>query len=914
MRAIFTYLNIVFLLLFFAIVNERGNLQAQGWGTIKGEVSNFENGELLSGANVLVQGTRYATSTDENGVFLIKFVPAGKYTLEVSLIGYIKAQQTDVEIEKDETVNLVFQLRPTEVLLKEKIEVIGKRPLMDINVPATRRDIGKEDLERLMVHRIEDILSTQAGIVEQDQQIHIRGSRTYESLYLIEGMAIEDPFSTRGLGINLSPSAIEELSIITGGIEAEYGQVTSGVIDVKIREGEDKLHGLLTYKRDHFGWSAPYNFNTDIVDFSLSGPFYKRLYFFCNAQTYLSDTYFSSTNKLYSSTFGGKTFAPREDNRFSLMGKLSLRSNPLRTLSFTFGKSVVINQDKSILTTRIKTPIYSYGYPYEYKNILESYNTFTHESEFQLISWEQKISLNTSYQLKLSRFFTNLHSDVNGKHWSEYTMPEDYLPLEISISPDSTHYVVTAGDGFYDWGDGDTWYDHFIESFALKGDFSHVFSEFYQMKTGIYHQYQTIQLLDIYKPWLGETGLGLNYDLYRVFASDGAFFWQNDFNLGDAWLNLGMRYDYWFPGKYVERAVEDTDLTSEEIRRKFNQDTFEFLGSKAKGVLSPRVGFSTSLGKNQRFFFNYSQLSKKPNPQYVYAKLFTSTESTYQLFGNPNLNPERVITYEVGLKFLITSQDALRIVGYYRNIYDAITAVGVIPEDEGENPYLMYFNLDFGACRGIELQYLKEVSKKLFLGVELSLSKASGERSLPSDVLMGIPGRAYQALYQEYYLDWDKPWQTSFTLNYYEDLKRKILGITLPANWEFTLRGWAQAGKRYTPFEMVVEDTDTSFVQAGIFNEKIGKYLSSVDLNFQKHFHFRSFKYSLFCEINNLFDRKNPTVINPLTGDAYQKGDIIPYSIDNLLLPEFGLDFPFWEDPARYSPPRNVKLGIVLRW
>jgi len=136
----------------------------------------------------------------------------------------------------------------------------------------------------------------------------------------------------------------------------------------------------------------------------------------------------------------------------------------------------------------------------------------------------------------------------------------------------------------------------------------------------------------------------------------------------------------------------------------------------------------------------------------------------------------------------------------------------------------------------------------------------------------------------------------------------------LPANWEFTLRGWAQAGKRYTPFEMVVEDTDTSFVQAGIFNEKIGKYLSSVDLNFQKHFHFRSFKYSLFCEINNLFDRKNPTVINPLTGDAYQKGDIIPYSIDNLLLPEFGLDFPFWEDPARYSPPRNVKLGIVLRW
>lgn len=906
---------IIFLFpLIFAFIDTEAKLKAQEWGTIKGEVSNFETGELLSGANVLLKDTKYATSTDEDGAFHIRFVPVGRYTVEVSLIGYIKVQQTEVEVSKGESVHLVFQLRSTEVLLKEKIEVVGKRPLMDINVPATRRDIGKEDIERIMIHRFEDILRAQAGIVEQDQRIHIRGSRAYESLYLIEGMAIEDPFSTRGLGINLSPSAIEELSIITGGIEAEYGQVTSGVIDVKIKEGEDKLHGYLTYKRDHFGWSAPYSFNTDIVDLSLSGPLYKRFYFFCNAQTYLSDTHLPSANKLYSSIFGGKAFAPRQDNRYSLMGKLSLKLDPLHSLSFTFGKSVVINQDKSILTTRIKSPVYSYGYPYEYKNILENYNTFTHESNYQLVSWEQKISLNTSYQLKLSRFYTNLHSDVNGKHWSEYIMPEDYLPLEIKISPDSTHYIVIAGDGLYDWGDGDTWYDHFIESFALRGDFSNVFSEFYQMKTGIYHQYQIIQLLDIYKPWLGETRLGLNYDLYRVYANDGAFFWQNDFNFRDAWLDLGMRYEYWFPGKYVERAVEDTNLTSDEIRKDFNQDTFEFLGSKAKGIFSPRVGFSTSLRENLRFFFNYSQLSKKPNPEYVYAKLYTSTESTYQLFGNPNLNPERVITYEVGLKFLITPQDALRIVGYYRNIYDAITAVGVIPEGGGENSYLMYFNLDFGACRGIEVQYLKEVGQKLFLGVELSLSKASGERSLPSDVLKGVPGRAYQALYQEYYLDWDKPWQISFNLNYYEDQKRNFLGITLPGDWDLILRGWAQAGKRYTPFEAVIEDTDTTFVQSGKFNEKMGKYLSSVDLNFQKHFHLGSFKYTLFCEITNLLDRKNPTVINPLTGEAYQKGDIIPYAVDNLLLPEFGLNLPFWEDPARYSPPRNIKLGMAIKW
>jgi outer membrane receptor protein involved in Fe transport len=914
MRTYLRYSKHFFFILLILFAGGKAKLQAQERGTIKGEVINFETGEPLSGANVLVQDTKYATSTDEKGIFQLQFIPQGTYTIKVSLIGYLATEQKDVRVEKGETVYLLFQLRPTEVLLKERIEVIGKRPLMDIDVPATRRDIGKEDIERIMIHQLADILTLQAGIVEQDKKLHIRGARAYENLYLVEGIIMEDPFSTRGLGFNLSPSAIEELSVVTGGMEAEYGQVTSGVIDVKIKEGEEKFHGYLTYKQDHFGWSAPYSFNTDILDFSLSGPFFKNLYFFVNAQTYLSDTHMPSAKKLYSSTFGGSSFAPRGDNRFSLIGKLSLKPDPLRKLSFSFGKSVVIDQDKSILSTRIKSPIYSYGYPYEYKNILDSYNTFTHESNFQILSWEQKISLNTSYQLRLSRFFTNLHSDVNGKHWSEYTMPEDYLPLEIAISPDSTYYIVTAGDGFYDWGDGDTWYDHFIESFSFRYDFSHVFGKFYRVKTGLYHQYQTIQLLDIYKPWLGQAGLGLNYDLYRVFANDGAFFWQNNFNFGDAWLNLGVRYEYWFPGKYVERAVEDTNLTTEEVREKFHQDTFDFLGSRAKGVFSPRVGFSTSLSENLRFFFDYSQLSKKPNPQYVYAKLFTTTESTYQLFGNPNLNPERVITYEVGLKFLITPQDALRVVGYYRSIYDAITAVGVIPEEKGKNPYMMYFNLDFGFSRGIELQYLKEVGEKLFLGVDLSFSKASGERSLPSDVLKGIPGRAYQTLYQEYYLDWDKPWQISFNLSYYEDEKKKILGLTLPSNWEFNLRGWAQAGKRYTSFKAVTEDEDTIFVQSGDFNEKIGEYLSSVDLNLQKHFHFRAFKYTLFCEITNLFDRKNPTVINPLTGDAYQEGEMIPYGVDNLLLPEFGSKLPFWEDPARYSSPRNIKLGIALRW
>ena len=146
MRTFLRYLVILLFLLFFPFIGEKTQLQAQLWGTFQGAVMNLETAEPLSGATILIKGTKFATSSDVDGAFLVRFVPEGTYTVEVSLIGYIKVQQTDVKISGGETVSLLFQLRPTEVLLKEKIEVVAKRPLMDINVPATRTDIRGEDI------------------------------------------------------------------------------------------------------------------------------------------------------------------------------------------------------------------------------------------------------------------------------------------------------------------------------------------------------------------------------------------------------------------------------------------------------------------------------------------------------------------------------------------------------------------------------------------------------------------------------------------------------------------------------------------------------------------------------------------------------------------------------------------------
>ncbi len=74
-------------------------------------------------------------------------------------------------------------------------------------------------------------------------------------------------------------------------------------------------------------------------------------------------------------------------------------------------------------------------------------------------------------------------------------------------------------------------------------------------------------------------------------------------------------------------------------------------------------------------FYSYGHFSKLPKPQRVYAKLNSISQSTYQLFGNPDLNPETTVSYELGLRYEVTTNDVLTVTAYYRDIFDYIAAL-----------------------------------------------------------------------------------------------------------------------------------------------------------------------------------------------------------------------------------------------
>ena len=583
------------LLIIIALLLCTGSLFAQQTGNIEGVVIDSETGEKLPGVNIILKGTYYGAATDIDGKFRINGITVGNYDVRISLIGYTSVEYTGIEIEPNKTKLIDVNLEETVLTLNQEVVVIGEKPLMDVEETQSKHTVTREDIEITIVENITGIVSRQTGVVEVDREIHIRGGRSYENAYLIDGVSVQDPLAGTGFGLQLSANAIEQVEVITGGYNAEYGQATSGVVNVTTREGKDNYSGSVSYKRDNFGSLESYNvFNTDILELTLSGPEPITSYilpaigldipggisFFTSFYTGITDGitqgyYKPTADQLYSSTFNGTDFAPRAENSWFWLLKFTYRYSPTLKFGYSYNQSVNINQNSQSLQSNLEYVEPSPGYQYEFQNILDNANTFTHNNLFHNLNLTHTLNPSTFYEVKLNYFFTNLRADANGFDWTHYTEALDFVNFPIEyFNEDRDTVGVIPGDGFWDVGNSSTYRDHYLEEFSIKGDITSFFDEKNKFKAGFNLRFQELQMLDIFRPWVGE--LGLNNDVYTVHPAMGSFYAQDNINFGGMILNFGLRLDYWFPGKFVQEAIDDpnTVIISDEARRLFYVETF----------------------------------------------------------------------------------------------------------------------------------------------------------------------------------------------------------------------------------------------------------------------------------------------------------------------------------------------------
>ncbi len=895
--------------------------QSQSKGKITGMVIDKASKNPLPGVNIVIKGTYMGAASDLNGKYEINNISPGQYDLEASMIGYKIKLKTGIKVVPAQIITVNFEMEESVLAFGQEIVVVGKKPLLEVDLTASEEHFSSSDIENKIVENVDDIITQQAGVVKTDNEIHIRGGRADESLYIVDGISIKDPLSGYGNTLYINSDAIKELKVITGGFNAEYGQAMSGVIDVVTKEGSDRYTGGLAYKTDHLGLEWPDQYNTQILEFNFGGPepLTSKLFpalglnlpgqftFFVSGYGNISDSYLPTAYKLYPSRSELDIFAPRQENNWHALGKLAWRINPNQKLTISYDRSLNINQGffrRYLISNEF--------YPYQYSQNLGNYPTFTSESILSNVSWMHTLSSKTFYEITAANFFISTHSAVQNKHWSEYDERLDLEPIHYYPGPGG-NLVIRRGDGFYDHGDYGQWYDYFSDTWSLNGDITSQVTQKHQVKGGFEATYTGMQVVDIIDPWVETaSGYGRSYDIYKVYSTAGSFYIQDQIKYDGMIVNIGMRYDYWFPGKFVQDAINDpeTIIISDAARDKFKEDTFQIFGYRGKGHLSPRIGISHPVTDQDVLYFHYGHFSQRPKGQYVYAKLKSTSPATYQLFGNPNLDPTTTVAYELGVKHKFNENLVAEFKAYYKDQFDYPTSERISLENPrlGNISYLMYLNMDYARSKGIEIRVKQRYAKYLSGMLNFTYAVSKGKSSTPNDNLLVQAGRLNEKPLKENFLSWDKPIRLTLDLNFQvnDNESFPVFGWQIPDKWGISAHWEFESGKRYTP---LIDIDGEIYDDANPFS-KMASYWHQFDFRIYKYFNISGLDVSFLTEVENLFNAKIPQIINPYTGREYRPGDILMnrYTRDINPLPN-----PIY-DPSKYRWPRTIRFGMSVKF
>lgn len=209
-------------------------------GKIRGTVTDAETGEPLPGVNIIIQGTDLGAATDEDGQYVIIQVPPGEYDVQASFIGYATQTMTGVRVFVDRTIAADFQLQQTAIAGQEVV-VQAEREIVRPDVSYSQKNMTAQSIDELPAQfRLNDFLKTQAG-VEVDNQggLEIRGSGRTEINYMMDGLPLRNDRMDEGF-TKVSKTSIEEVQLLTGSFNAEYGNARAGIVQVVTRSTQNR--------------------------------------------------------------------------------------------------------------------------------------------------------------------------------------------------------------------------------------------------------------------------------------------------------------------------------------------------------------------------------------------------------------------------------------------------------------------------------------------------------------------------------------------------------------------------------------------------------------------------------------------------------------------------------------------------
>ena len=710
-------------------------------GKIVGIITDSEYGDPLIGVNVIIEGTTLGAATDMDGYYVILNVPPGRYHLKAIMMGYGAVIFTDVRVNIDLTTSQDIKMTPTVVDLGEVV-VVAERLVVQPDISASQMNIEAKTIESLPVLSIIEVVGLQAGV----QGLTIRGGSDRQTAFIVDGFVLNDERSNVPY-TSVSLNTVKEVQVQTGGFNAEYGNIRSGIINVVTREGsKDRYSGALTIRyrppgKKHFGpsvydpntyFTRPYLDPEVCYTGTSSGAwdnFTQRQFPFFDGWNAISDATLKDddpTNDLtpegarrlweWQHRRQGDIDKPDYTIDVGFGGPVPFISEKLGNLRFytsyrdeqdmfifplsrdSYDENIArlkltadLNPKMKLTFTGMYGEIYSVS-PYQWKTtptggiLRSSYGIANYVSSssgnsiIYMPGWfspssiyRNILGINFNHVLSSRTYYEiNIQNKIN--RYNTYKMADRDTTKNNEILPG--YFVDEAPYGYWGYGvegiDGmriGGWMnlgrDKSVNSTtSFRFDFTSQVNNRNQVKTGldiVYNDYDIKSFTESpsMSTWCRK-------QVYEVFPYRIGAYVQDKLEFEGFIANVGVRLDYSHANSSSYKLEPYDDYF-----KAGKGDSIETVVPSEKATpqwgLSPRFGVAHPITENSKLYFNYGHYIQEPASSYrfriqrEYSGLVTS-------IGEPNLESEKTVAYELGYSHNLFNQFLLNIAAYYKDV------------------------------------------------------------------------------------------------------------------------------------------------------------------------------------------------------------------------------------------------------
>jgi outer membrane receptor protein involved in Fe transport len=849
-------------------------------GKLSGRV--LDESELpVPAATVVIVGQNLEAHSDTTGAYMILNIPSGTYEVSASCLGYERTVVQGVIVSADRTTWLDISLQESTVAMEEVV-VTARRSAMNLTTTSSEVTLTSEEIQSLPVQDLDDVVNLQAGVVDG----HFRGGRKNEVQYQVDGVTVNNAFNNTS-GLRVDRSLLQEVQVINGTFDAEYGQAMSGVVNAVLRQGSETLQlggevylGGFLYSSDETARLTGHSFDPQSIQSyqaTISGPLILNTVYLLSGRYYHFDDYvlverrFAPTD---SSDFENKVFNPTGDGQEVPLGYSREWSGAFKITN--------------TLIPRVKL-----NYQAIFNNIEGQRTNYAFRLNPEGLSEQQTFSISHGFDWThtfSSMSFLDLSVRQNYFEYTDYVYEDVFDPRYDEAGPPIGD--IGYENGAFVQGVDFTRFMQKTNTFLLKASLLSQISRSNQVKIGGEVQYPEITFGTpghlTYTTVGGVETLVRHVDEPPDFPGlrtynpiIAAAYAQDQIEWEDLTLRAGLRLEY-----FDARSTLPSNLSNPANAIEGAPESVP-VATTAKTALAPRLGLAFPIEGRAAIHVAYGHFYQYPaigemfnNADYTVLRNLQAGGISYGVLGNPDVKPEKTVQYEIGYKQNLTEQFGVEATVFYKDIRDLLGVEFISTYNGAE--YARLTNVDFGNTVGFTLALDHRQFGPARIGMDYTWQRAQGNSSDPRETATRAEA-GEDPTPRLIPFNWDQRHSLNLTV-----------ALMKPGSYTASLILRAVSGQPYTP------QIEAGFGSALDANSGRKPSAVSVDLRADKTISALGQNVKVFCRVLNLFDEPyfNGSVF-PSTGSPY-------YS----RFPE--ADRIALQDPTRFYAPRRLEFGLSL--